>query len=387
VGRAHRHTPWAGFKRGSDSGILPRCDKLGRYTGKIIVVKIGKGPSPPEQDSTPEVTRLEDLQSSAGDEPKASPEDLQEREEAAGTIQKAFKKYQTGKASKRVAEEAFSSGDTQREVWARRRAGQFTRAKEVEDKITGQLTDAPVTRATDITTGATDGTKLVATGSEKGVLKVGKGWPADSNAEVAAFKMDQLIGLNAVPVTVQRPARFYGVGVMGKLTKAWRKVFPQKVRSDRTLFLPERPVPAGEVPDSNQRFVAKAAALGRGRTHYVPHMQDIRFFDKLIGNPDRHGENVLKAEEPLETTGRPMFVAIDHGMAFRHFNAPVIYSEHDIPSEYIFERTKYMSKSRFERMLGPHLDADLLKTMWEHREALVNNVDSWIQKHGHPPHW
>ena len=46
-----------------------------------------------------------------------------------------------------------------------------------------------------------------------------------------------------------------------------------------------------------------------------------------------------------------------------------------------------MSKSRFERMLGPHLDADLLKTVWEHREELVKNVERWIEKNGRPPHW
>jgi len=358
-----------------------------RCRGKFIVVKIPKGPPTSEPDSALEVTSLEDIQISVEEQPKATPEELLEREAAAGTIQKAFKKYQTGEASKRVAEDAFSSGDTQREVWARRRAGQFTRAKEVEDKITGQLTDKRVTRATKIDAGATDATTLVTTGREQGVLKPGKGYPADSNAEVAAFKMDQLIGLHAVPVTVQRPARFYGVGVMGKLNKAWRKVFPEKVRSDRTFFLPERPVPEEEIPDSNQRFVAKAAAVGRGKTHYTPHMQDIRFFDKLIGNPDRHGENVLIADEPLETTGKPRYIAIDHGMAFRYFGSSSIYSEHDIPSEYIYERTKYMSKSRFERMLGPHLDADLLKTVWENREELVKNVDRWIEKHGPPPHW
>ena len=351
------------------------------------MVKIPKGPPTPEQDSVSEVTTPEHTHSSLEVESKGTPEELQKREAAAGTIQKAFRKYQVGEASKRVAEEAFSSGDTQREVWARRLAGQFTPAKEVEEKITEELTNKRVTRARKIDVGATDGTTLVTTGREEGVLKPGKGFPADSNAEVAAFKMDQLIGLNAVPVTVQRPVRFYGVGVMGKLTKAWRKVFGERGRPDRTLFLPERPVPEGEVPDSNQRFVAKASPLERGRTDYVPHMQDLRFFDKLIGNPDRHGRNVLRADEPLETTGKPSYIAIDHGMAFRYFSSSYISSEHDIPSEYIYERTKYMSKSRFERMLGPHLDADLLKTVWEHREELVKNVERWIEKNGRPPHW
>jgi hypothetical protein len=364
-----------------------------RCRGKFIMAKIPKGLPTSEEHSTSESTSLEDIQISVKEEPKASPEDRHEQEAAAGTIQKAFRKYQTSKASKRVAEDAFSAGDTQREVWARRRAGQFTRAKEIEDEVIEQLTDAPVTQTSKIKAGATDGIKLVSTGTEKGVLKPGEGWPADSNAEVAAFKMDQLIGLNAVPVTVQRPARFYGMGIVGKLTKAWRKVFPKKVNPDRTLFLPEqsfyipeRSAPKGEVPDSNQRFVTKASPVGGG-TYYVPHMQDIKFFDKLIGNPDRHGDNVLIAEEPLETTGKPMYVAIDHGMAFRCFSSPVVNSANDIPSEYIYERTKYMSKSRFERMLGPHLDADLLKTVWEHREELVKNMDNWIKTHGRPPHW
>jgi len=180
---------------------------------------------------------------------------------------------------------------------------------------------------------------------------------------------------------------------LGKLTKAWRKVFPQKPNPEQTLFLPEelfilpeRSIPKGEVPDSNQRFVGKARPVGGG-TYYVPHMQDIKFFDKLIGNPDRHGENVLVAEEPFETTGKPMYVAIDHGMAFRCFSSPAVKSAKDIPSEYIYERTKYLSRSRFDRMLGPHLDAELLNTVWEQREKLVKNVDRWIQHHGRPPHW
>ena len=73
---------------------------MGRCREKFIVVKIPKGPPAPAPDSALEVTSPEGIHLSVGDEPPGSPEDLQEREAAAGTIQKAFKKYQTGKASK-----------------------------------------------------------------------------------------------------------------------------------------------------------------------------------------------------------------------------------------------------------------------------------------------
>ncbi len=76
------------------------------------MAKIPKGLPTSEEHSTSESTSLEDIQISVKEEPKASPEDRHEQEAAAGTIQKAFRKYQTSKASKRVAEDAFSAGDT-----------------------------------------------------------------------------------------------------------------------------------------------------------------------------------------------------------------------------------------------------------------------------------
>ena len=348
--------------------------------------RIDKTPSPPRQDLTGSEPLSPSTSSLEEGPPPDSPAPAEE-ERAAGLIQRAFKKYRTTNASKGVAEQALKTGDTQGEVWARRRAGQHTRAKEVQEQITEKLTHAPVKKATAVEAGRTHGTLLVTTGKERGILKPGKGGPADSNAEVAAYKMDLLIGLNAVPVTVQRSERYFGVGVRGKLNKLFRRVFPEKVEPHHSFFMDPRPVPEGEVPDSNQRYVGNTRTMARGSTYYVPHLQDIQFFDRLIGNPDRHGANLLVADEPLETTGKPRYIAIDHGLAFISFGHTYVSLEREIPSEEIFERTKYMSKKRFERMLGPHLNREVLAKVWLQRKELVRSIDEWIEKNGRPSHW
>ena len=352
-----------------------------------MVRKIDKRPTTTARKDTTEPQPNQSASASLSEAPPDSPSQTPATEQAAQTIQRAFKKYKTKNASKAAAEQALKGKDTQREVWARRRAGQHTEAKKVQVKITDELTNSPVTKSKPVAPGKTEGTRLVATGKEKGILKPGKGWPADSNAEVAAYKLDLLLGLNAVPVTVQRSERFFGVGFRGALNRLFRKVVPEKFKADRSIFLKPRPLPEGEVPDSNQRFVSKAKTLGTGSTYYVPYLNDIKFFDRLIGNPDRHGGNLLVAEGPLETTGKPRYIAIDHGQAFRSFPGAYISWEGEIPSEAIFERAKYMSRVRFERMLSPHLDEDLRTKVWKQREDLVTAIEEWVQKNGRPSHW
>ena len=348
--------------------------------------RIDKTPPAPKQDLTGSESLSPSAASSAEEAPPDSPAPPEE-DRAAGLIQRAFQKYRTTNASKKVADQALKAGDTQREVWARRRAGQHTRAKEVQEQITEKLTHAPVKKTTPVEMGRTEGTLLVTTGKERGILKPGKGGPADSNAEVAAYKMDLLIGLNAVPVTVQRSERYFGTGIRGKVIKLFRSVFPEKAKPHRSFFMDPRPVPEGDVPESNQRYVGKTRTMARGTTYFVPHLEDIQFFDRLIGNPDRHGRNLLVADEPLETTGKPRYIAIDHGLAFISFGHTYVTLEREIPSEEIFERTKYMSKKRFERMLGPHLNREVLAKVWLQRKELVRSIDEWIEKNGRPSHW
>ena len=148
--------------------------------------------------------------------------------------------------------------------------------------------------------------------------------------EVAAYELDQLLGLRLVPTTVERKVS----GKRGSL-QAW---------ADRPLT----------------RFGRGPAPLDPAVAETYLHAQ--RFFDYLIFNTDRHTRNVV-----LGGDWRP--VAIDHSIAFHPLTRPYrpLYRFPRGPVEALERLDPRVLKQR----LGRYLDKDEIDGLLERRRRLL----------------
>jgi len=151
--------------------------------------------------------------------------------------------------------------------------------------------------------------------------------------EIAAYELDQLLGLRLVPTTVERKVS----GRRGSL-QAW---------ADRTLTrFGQGPAP----PDS------------RLAENYL-HAQ--RFFDYLIFNTDRHTRNVV-----FKSDWRP--VAIDQSIAFHALKRPYrpLYRFPRGP----IEALERLDRRALEKSLGRYLEKDEIDGLLARRTRILELV-------------
>ena len=158
---------------------------------------------------------------------------------------------------------------------------------------------------------------------------------------VAAYRLDRMLGLHLVPVSVERrwrsdPAAF-----------TW---WVDDVLMDEGKRLKDKIAP----PD---------AAL------WVEQMQLVRLFDQLIHNVDRNVGNVL-------ITRDWRVWAIDHTRAFR--TATALRRPENITrcDRQVLERLKQLDRASLERELGEHLDRGRIQALLARRDAILKRIES-----------
>ena len=156
------------------------------------------------------------------------------------------------------------------ELWKMAESGATEQAAKFASEIENGLRTAKIVSSTDLARTASRPKLIKLENGLQGVWKKMEGDYTSGNAEIAAYLVDKKIGLNQVPITVERELD----GVKGTL-----QIF---VDGTDRMSLKNRP-----------RFLT--------------------WFDDLIRNRDRHGGNYLTVQ------GRP--VAIDHGLSFDHPDA------------------------------------------------------------------
>jgi hypothetical protein len=160
---------------------------------------------------------------------------------------------------------------------------------------------------------------------------------------VAAYKLDRLIGLNMVPVSVARSYRSRRAAI------TWWVDF---VMMDEGTRLKKNLTP----PPDKARYWTEQLHL-------------MRVFDQLIYNTDRNAGNILIAEDWRVW-------AIDHTRAFRKHTTLRSPGQVVRCDRAVFERLKALEYQTLSRELGRLLDGGQLRAILARRDAIVERLES-----------
>lgn len=158
---------------------------------------------------------------------------------------------------------------------------------------------------------------------------------------VAAYRLDRLIGLNMVPVSV---ARRYG-----------------NERAAFTWWVDD------VMMDEGQRLKQHRDAPDTSR--WNQQMQLVRLFDQLIANTDRNLGNLL-------VTSDWRIWPIDHTRAFRLNRQPKSPGNITRCDRQVLERLKRLDKPALRKVLGDLLSGDEIDALLARREAIVKQLEA-----------
>ncbi len=159
-------------------------------------------------------------------------------------------------------------------------------------------------------------------------------------SEIAAYELDKLLGLNMVPVTVEREVdRETGAAIVWlEGVRSWEAVLP----------------------------LPKPATWG----HQLARM---KMFDDLIGNSDRNKGNLLVDSE------WHLFL-IDHSRGF--------VTDLKLPQELqnidrrLWERMQGLDETTLRASLGKWLDSRQINSLLRRRDAMKKKIDALVAKNG-----
>jgi len=177
--------------------------------------------------------------------------------------------------------------------------------------------------------------------------------------EIAAYRLDKLLGVNMVPPTVERRFRMYS----GSL-----QLWVELPMSERTMVNDKIPVPAEKVD------------------HYEK-MRDLqRAFDSLIGNSDRSLQN-------LRYTPEWRMILIDHSRSFRDIYPYVdrlIYGKNGfqttagfsrLPRDFV-EKVRTLKYEMIRNAVEDYLTDSEIKAIMVRKGLLLKEIDETIKERG-----
>ena len=173
--------------------------------------------------------------------------------------------------------------------------------------------------------------------------------------EIAAYRMDRLLGINMVPPTIER--RFHGD--RGSC-QYW---------VDDTISLRDK--------EKQKMKVPPVKIVDWDRATYLQ-----RFFDNLIANEDRNsGEFLITKDWRM--------ILIDHSRTFRTWKKLIFAANHpegpklmsSLPRA-IVEKAKALTYESIRAVVGDYLTDDEIKTMLFRRDLILKEIDTLIKVNG-----
>lgn len=195
----------------------------------------------------------------------------------------------------------------------------------------------------------------------KDIDKVEVGRPDRWRYEIAAYRIDRLLGLNMVAPTVER--RF------------------QERRGSLQLWLDSKMSYQAMNEDRKLKAPAGLKSVLFNRAIYLH-----RAFDNLIANEDRHANNILITDDWR-------LYLPDHSKSFRtgrKFTDGLIYTEKHkegpklmlgLPRVFV-EKLKALTAETIRETVGEYLDKDEIQAVMKRRDLILTEIDRLIKKNG-----
>lgn len=189
-------------------------------------------------------------------------------------------------------------------------------------------------------------------GRQKGFIE---GW----RFEIAAYRMDKLLGVNMIPPTVEREFK----GEKGSL-QLWMKFEMSDLdRMEEDI----------EVPPSKLVNWTKMKYL-------------MRAFDSLIANEDRTQQNIRYTKDWR-------LILIDHSRSFRssrRFTKNLVYGKKGIKERKLFkilprafvEKVRDLNFDNIDKAVGPYLEEKEIKAILARKELLLTEIEEMIKEKG-----
>ena len=188
---------------------------------------------------------------------------------------------------------------------------------------------------------------------------VQKGFKEGWVYEIAAYKLDQLLGLNMVPPTIERSYR---------LRKGSLQLWVELETSE--LERVEQDIP---IPEDKVDFWQKAIYLGRA-------------FDSLIANIDRTQQNIRYTKDWR-------LILIDHSRSFRKkrvYTDQLIYGKYGLRKTMRFlklprlfvKRLRSLDDERIKKAVGSYLSFSERKAVLKRKKLLLKEIDEMIKERG-----
>ncbi len=235
-------------------------------------------------------------------------------------------------------------------------------------KIEEVLSKADIVKAEEIGEGVTNPWRLYLqqggeeiSGCWKNPEGIQKGYLEGWQYEIAAYRMDKLVGLNMIPPTVEREFE----GKKGSL-QLW-------ITSEFSLLdVMEQGIP---LPDK----MPEAEIFNRGK--YLT-----RAFDSLIANDDRTQQNIRYTKDWRT-------ILIDHSRAFRSskkYRKRLLYGKNGMKEKQLFRRLPRSFVQRVEALnfeniknaVGPYLKDKEIEAILARKELLLGEIEEMIKENG-----